>query len=167
MTNNRRRLLAGGIFVLLHGWGRASPVPAVAITVSTRQSGDRHYCLYELTNHTPQTIVAFALGGNENLAGPYQLTTAPLGFDPDTGAGQAVQGPDEWEASLLREPAGSTFAVEWQAKDLAKALLPEKTEKFELAYAEAPHCKEGHWTAITRDSQVHSGLLASNNEPQN
>jgi hypothetical protein len=142
--------------------GAAGIPPPVEVTTQQIASGDRDVCRFRMTNHTPQPIVAFAVGGNANLAGPYELTAAPLGFNPDTGA--AVQAPDleGWEESLLREPAGSTFAVEWQTKDYAKAVMPEASETFELAYDEgASACRQGHWTAITRDSQVHTGVLSA------
>jgi hypothetical protein len=132
----------------------------VTITVQLQKMGDRSVCRYEAANHTGQPIVAFAIGGNEQLAGPYEIPVIPAGFHPDTGAGEAAYAPDGWEVSLLREPAGDTYAVEWQTKDGSKALLPEATERFDLAFeTAAPNCRQGHWTAITRDSQIHSGSL--------
>jgi hypothetical protein len=136
---------------------------AIDVRVLEERQADRVHCQYTVVNPSNQPILAFALGGNENLAGPYELANAPEGWyrDAERPDGKASPAPSGWESSLLTEEGALNFAVEWQTKNYEKAIMPGTTyEGFDLAFSQASaHCKGVHWTAITRDSQIISGVL--------
>jgi hypothetical protein len=154
--------MLAGLFLCapLHAAKRRVPAPAVDIAVHSTKRGDALVCRYTLDNRTAPGILAFTLGGNENLAGPYELTAVPAGYNLDSGAGEYVTVPKGWESSLLQEPAGATYAVEWQTREPEHAIRAGQKVTFELVYeAATPNCRRGHWTVITRDSQIYAGQL--------
>jgi hypothetical protein len=135
----------------------------VSVRLIEESASQRLHCQLLISNHSQQPIVAFALGGNQDLAGPYEFSGAPEGWyrGSEKPGAKPSPVPAGWEGSLLVEEGALNFAVEWQTKDYEKAIMPGTTfEGFDLAFSQASaHCKGVHWTAITRDSQILSGIL--------
>ena len=130
---------------------------AEEVHVTQKSQEGQVTCQYSLLNTGSQPIVSFAVGGNRELTGPYELSAAPVGFV--NGIQKEKQG-DGWQASLLTESGNLAFAVEWDAKEYADGVMPQKSKQFELTFLSPRFdCGIGHWTAISRDSQVLSGFL--------
>ena len=150
-------MLALAISTIVHA---ADPV---VVRLIQESASDRVHCQLVVENHTREPIVAFALGGNQDLAGPYEFPLAPEGWfrGPEKPDAKTSPAPSGWEGSLLAEEGALNFAVEWQTKDYEKALMPGSVfEGFDLTFAQSSaRCRGVHWTAITRDSQLLSGIL--------
>jgi len=132
---------------------------AAQVHVTRKSQEGRVTCQYSLLNTGSQPIVSFAVGGNQELAGPYELSAAPAGFENGLQREKQREG-DSWQASLLTETGKPAFAVEWETKEYADGVMPQKSKTFELTF-QSPQfdCGAGHWTAISRDSQIVSGFL--------
>ena len=151
-----KSLLSIVLFSILSSWSIAAD-RAAEVHVTQKSQEGQVTCLYSLLNTGTQPIVSFAVGGNQELAGPYELSAVPVGFD--SGLQGEKQG-DGWQASLLTESGNPAFAVEWETKDYADGVMPQKSKQFELRFLSPRFdCEAGHWTAISRDSQIISGLL--------
>lgn len=144
---------------LLAGFVNTWAASGIQVEVTRSTEPARTLCGYQVSNGGDEPVVSFAVGGNEELAGPYELTVAPEGLKAGVEAASPVLA-DGWQESLLSQPGDSTFAVEWETKDFAKAIMPRQTKRFELAFPKPDFsCQTGHWTAITRESQVISGMF--------
>lgn len=143
----------------------AMPLQAASdlqVRLKEQKTDEGLQCRFEVKNNGQQAVIALAVGGNENMAGPYEFAAPPIGWESKDG--EEVDPPNVpagWDASSLAEEGVLNFAFEWQTKDSTVAVQPGKSfDGFVVVFRKTvTSCKGVHWTVITRDSQVVSGLL--------
>jgi hypothetical protein len=144
---------------------QSAPGTFAEVKVAEQREHGKVTYQYTVTNIGSQPIVAFCVGGNQDIAGPYEFTALPLGWVPDQQGRVTEKAalPAGWEAWVLNGDGGKHFALEWKTAAYEQAVMPGQSfDGFKIEFLQPKDCcLTSHWTAISRDSQMSSGGLSS------
>ena len=115
------------------------------------KSPDWLRCQFEVTNHLNQGLVTFGVGSNVDATGPFELAARPT-----------PSSPNGWSDNTLTDPNSGKFAVDWGVTEYANALEPGGRVsgfEFRIPSTGLGRCASLHWKAVTRESEVLSGVL--------